>query len=259
MMHLREPFKKVPGRKLRVIVYGRYSTEEQNYDSVEHQFAYCTRFLADHGLGDSDASITFLEDREISGEELSRPGIDAIWAAVERRDFDLLIAEDASRLYRNESACIRLGEMMVDRGIRLICINDYVDSAERDWHDRLSEAARHHAKSNAFVSARIKRAQEANFRAGAAMGGLLPGYKRRATHEATAREPERGPFFDSPDENEFPLIVEAYDRVGAGEPLWSVALFLNDAGLRKGATARSNVWTDRDVRALMQHLGDRTG
>ncbi|HEV7280425.1 MAG TPA: recombinase family protein [Pirellulaceae bacterium] len=257
MMRLREPFKKVPGRKFRVIVYGRYSTEEQNYDSVEHQYDYCTRFLANHGLADSDVSITFLEDREISGEVLSRPGIDAIWAAIDKRGFDLLVAEDSSRLYRNESACMRLGETIVDQGIRLICINDYVDSAERAWHDRFSEAAHHHAKSNAFVSARIKRAQEAHFRGGAAMGCLLPGYKRRATHEATAREPERGPFYDSPDEDEFPVIVEAYDRVGAGEPLWSVALFLNDAGLRKCATARSNVWTDRDVRALIQRTVHR--
>ena len=76
------------------------------------------------------------------------PGINHIWAGIEKPDWDLLVCEDASRLFRNDTACIELIETAVDNGMRVVCINDNVDTTEEGWQDRLREAAGHHRKAN---------------------------------------------------------------------------------------------------------------
>ena len=42
---IRIPVDVPKGRRLRVLVYARYSTDEQNPRSIEAQVAYCQRFL----------------------------------------------------------------------------------------------------------------------------------------------------------------------------------------------------------------------
>jgi hypothetical protein len=127
------------GRRLRVLFYARYSTDEQNPRSIEDQVAYCRRFLESFGLADTDPEITVLCDREISGERIFRPGIDQVREGIDGRRWDLILAEGASRLFRDVAACLDLVRLAVDNGIRVICINDEVDTADEDnWEDRLS-------------------------------------------------------------------------------------------------------------------------
>jgi DNA invertase Pin-like site-specific DNA recombinase len=139
---LRIPIEVPKGRPLRVLIYARYSTDEQNPRSIDDQVDYCRRFL--EALGLHDVEITVLYDKGMSGELVSRPGIDEVLAGAR---WDLILCEDASRLYRHETACGELIETAVDEGIRVIFINDFVDTAEPDWDDRLHEASRHRKRA----------------------------------------------------------------------------------------------------------------
>jgi Resolvase, N terminal domain len=123
-------------RSLRVVIYARYSTEEQDVSSIDDQVEYCKMCL--HEMDLDDAEITVLLDKETSGELRNRPGIDPIWVGVKEPRWDLLICEDGSRLFRNKTACLELIEEAVDNGMRVIFINDNVDTTEDGWH-----AARH--------------------------------------------------------------------------------------------------------------------
>ena len=114
----------------------------------------------------------------MSGELRSRPGIDRVWSGNREREWDLILVEDSSRLYRDEVACLHLVRLAVDNEVRIICINDLVDTAEEDWEERLKEAARHHASSNRYSSRRVKRAHEELWEMRAALGLLKPGYRR---------------------------------------------------------------------------------
>jgi DNA invertase Pin-like site-specific DNA recombinase len=142
-------------RRLRVLIYARYSTQEQDASSIEDQIAYCKKTL--EAMGITDAEITILDDPEKSGELRNRPGIDKVWEGIKAPLWDLLIVEDASRLFRNESALMELAEMAFDNGMRIVCINDDVDSDEEGWRDRLRDAAKHHAKANYFTRKRCLR------------------------------------------------------------------------------------------------------
>lgn len=244
----RVPFSIPNGRALRVLIYARYSTEEQNASSIQDQIAYCRKFL--ESFATSNAEIEELSDPHMSGELVSRPGINKVREGVERRKWDLILVEDASRLFRHETACGELIETAVDQGIRVIAINDDVDTAEENWEVRLHHAKHHHAQSNRYVSNRVKRRFDTLWRTGAAMGQLWPGYSRRPTRPATQHEPEGGPFFDAIDHNWAPTIKEAFERVARKEPLWHVAGWLTNTGLPKCASSSSKVWTDRNVLAL---------
>jgi len=77
---LRSPVDIPKGRRLRVLVYARFSTDEQNPSSIDDQVAYCRRFL--ESLGIHDAEITVLSDEGVSGELVSRPGINEVLAGA---------------------------------------------------------------------------------------------------------------------------------------------------------------------------------
>lgn len=255
---IRSKIARVGGRKIRVVIYARYSTDEQNPQSIEAQVAYCRRFLTALGLSDDELQITVLSDPGISGEIIHRPGILQVLEGIQKRRFDLVVPEDASRLYRNVSATMEFAETAVDHDVRLICINDEVDTADEEyWEDRLYEAARHHAKSNKLTSRRIQRALEDLWEQGAAIGLLKPGYRRMATHPAANGEAEFGPFFDEVDPAQASIILETYRRVAGGEQPWVVAGWLTSIGFPKAANSRSAVWTADNVIALIKRLDYR--
>ncbi|EAQ81417.1 recombinase family protein [Blastopirellula marina] len=249
-MRLRMPIVAPKGRLLQVAEYARYSTDEQNPRSITDQYAYSEKILRENNAPEFET--TQLSDAEMSGELVSRPGIDRLRQGIAKRAWDLIIAEDSSRLYRHETECMVLVEEAVDEGIRVICINDFVDTAEPDWRDRLHDAARHHAKANKFTAYRIKRSHDALWEMGAGIGKLRPGYSRRASYPATSREPESGPFFDSIDTVEAALVKSAYEMIAAGDHPTLVAGWLTKKGLRKCVGAKNIAYSKTNVNELIR-------
>jgi DNA invertase Pin-like site-specific DNA recombinase len=217
--------------------------------------AYCRSFLESSDI--TNAKVDTISDEGVSGEIVSRPGIDEVHAGCCDRRWDVLLAEDASRLYRHETACGELIETAVDEGIRCICINDFIDTAEEDWEDRLHEAMRHHAKCNRYTSRRIKRTHTALWELGAAVGMLKPGYLRKPSVPATEREPAQGPFFDEVDSEWAPTIVEIFEWIAVGDAPQAVAERVTAAGLPKSANAKYSEWSDKNIIALIRRLDYR--
>ena len=135
---IREPLE----RLLRILIYARYSTDDQNPHSIDAQIAYCKLLL--RALGLTDYELVVIKDVELSGELKKRPGIDQVWIGIEARQWDLILVEDASRLYRHDSWAVDLVYRAVDKQTRVICINDSVDTADdqRVWIPRLKDATR---------------------------------------------------------------------------------------------------------------------
>jgi hypothetical protein len=233
------------------LLYARYSTEEQDASSNPDQFAYNRRFLLDENA--RDANIEELSDSELSGELVSRPGINKVREGIAARRWDLIVVEDTSRLFRHVTACGQLVESAVDQGIRVIAINDAVDPAEEDWEDRLHDVARHHARSNTYTAKRIKRKLDALWSMGAAVGLLLPGFRRTATNPGAEKHTHRGPYYDAIDPNRSAVIYQAYERIARGEPVWVVAQFLTTNGLPKSANAKTSEWSEPNVLALIKN------
>jgi hypothetical protein len=239
-------------RLLRVLIYARYSTEEQSPHSIDAQVEYGKRFL--RLLGITDYELTVLQDVEMSGELRNRPGIDQVWRGIDDRSWDISVTEDASRLYRHDSWAVDLVGLAHDKGIRTFCITDMIDTAEpvEIWHRRLKDATRTHADSNWFTSHRIKRQLEYLWSIGAAIGNLRPGYRRTPTIPATETDPAEGPHFDAIDEQWAPVIRLAYKQTANDDPPWKVAEFLTEKKLPKTSNARLEEWTEENVISLIR-------
>lgn len=236
---------------VRVVAYARYSTEEQNQLSIPDQFKACARGLERKGI--KVAQVVYESDEGISGEVLNRAGIDRVREMVRSRRVDLVVAEEVSRFYRNRSEPHRLAGECIDHDVRLITINDQIDTNTPGWERNLSQAADEHASANDKTSLRIKRAYEGRWQDGYAMGPVVPGYVRVAVDPVRSNRTRRGPFVDQKDEKWTAVIKEMFERVARGDPLRSVAEFLSQKGLPPRVNCRATAWNDRGVKALIQN------
>jgi DNA invertase Pin-like site-specific DNA recombinase len=127
-------------RPLTVLIHARFSTEEQRQSSIDDQIAACRAFLdsgVPKGTKPSQVTVEVIKEPEVSGEIADRPGINQVWAGIEAKRWDVIIAEESSRLYRHHTKAGELFESAVDAGVRVICPSDYIDTADDDWPDRL--------------------------------------------------------------------------------------------------------------------------
>ena len=264
MMHLRQPIVLASGRPLRVLIQARYSTEEQRQTSTEDQIANCRRFLADNLPRDIEPdrlAIEVIHEPEISGERMSRPGINEVWAGIAAGRWDLIIAEESSRLYRHMTFAGQLFNTAVYAGIRILCPTDYIDTADDDWPERLNSSQSSHSRANYYNRTRIKRAHQGLWDRGAAIGSLKVGYRRRPSKPATESAPAEGPYYDEPDADQVPVVCEVFDRVAGDEPPWAVAEWLTSIGFSKGSHGQKPEWSAANVIELIRrpdYRGEQT-
>ena len=254
-MHLRQPIVVPTGKPLRVLIHARFSTEEQRQSSIDDQVAACRAFLDANlpkGTRPAQVAVDVITEPEVSGEIADRPGINQVWAGIDAKRWDLIVAEESSRLYRHHTKAGELFESAVDAGVRVICPSDYIDTADDDWPDRLHMCQMQHARSNFYTRQRIKRAHDGLWARGAAVGNTVIGYKRRPTVPATETEPAKGPFYDEIDEEKAAVIREVFERIAAGETAAEVGEWLDAIKFAKATWARQAKWTAGNVNAIIR-------
>ena len=239
-------------RRLRIVLYARYSTDGQNPLSVDDQIAKCRQYVSTLDLG--EVEFVVLHDAAISGEHSRRPGIDRVWELIETKGCDVIVAEDISRLYRHSTRAMQLIEAAVDADIRVIAINSHVDTAEdrRRWRMGGIFSAMQAEFRNDDTRDQIVRALQARWDNGYAVGSLKPGYIRIPRTPATQRDPARGPFCDQKEPRWTPVIMRAFEICAAKDALWVVAKHLTDSGFPKSARARLPGWTEQNVIRLIR-------
>ncbi len=66
-------------------------------------------------------AVDVITEPEVSGEIADRTGINQVWAGIDAKRWDLIVAEESSRLYRHHTKAGELFESAVDAGVRVIC------------------------------------------------------------------------------------------------------------------------------------------
>jgi hypothetical protein len=255
MMLLRQPIVIPKERPLDVLIHARFSTEEQRQSSIDDQIAACRSFLDANlpkGTKPAQVTVNVIREPEISGEIADRPGINQVWAGIESKKWDLIIAEESSRLYRPHTKAGELFESAVDADVRMICTSDYIDTADDDWPDRLHMSQMQHARSNFYTRKRIERAHDGLWARGAAVRNTVIGYNRRSTVPATEAEPAKGPFYGEIDEEEAPIIREVFQRIAVGETAAEIGEWLDSIRFAKAKWSRQAKWTAGNVNAIIR-------
>lgn len=102
---------------MKAALYARYSTDKQSEASIPDQFRQCERLAERNGF----AVVAKLSDAAISGGTAHRPGYQQLLARARAREFDVIIAEDTSRLWRNlAEQAPRVAELR-DLGLHIVC------------------------------------------------------------------------------------------------------------------------------------------
>jgi site-specific DNA recombinase len=155
---------------MRAVLYARFSTDQQREASIEDQFRACARLATAAGL----AVVAQFEDRGISGGTAERPAYQALLTAARAGTFDVIVAEDISRLWRSRAEFGPRSAELEDLGINLVtCVGD--DTRREGWglvlgiKQAIAEAARKE------ISYRTRRGLEGLALAGKSTGGRTYG------------------------------------------------------------------------------------
>ncbi|GLO71901.1 hypothetical protein MACH17_34180 [Phaeobacter inhibens] len=84
----------------RVAIYARYSSELQTDTSIEDQIRICQARADAEGW----QVVECYTDHAISGENLFRPGIQALLSAAPTGKFDLVVSEALDRISRDRAS-----------------------------------------------------------------------------------------------------------------------------------------------------------
>ncbi|MGE3624373.1 MAG: recombinase family protein [Bdellovibrionales bacterium] len=112
---------------MRAAIYARFSTDKQSDNSIEDQARNCVRYAERAGMN----VVLRFEDKAISGASKARAGYQTMLAAAERREFEVLLVDDLSRLSRDDVEMKQVIRRFKFRHIRIIGVSDGYDSSTK--------------------------------------------------------------------------------------------------------------------------------
>ena len=108
--------------------FGKDDDQQRESNSISNQKAMLEEIAARQGV----TNIVHFTDDGISGTCFDRPGFLAMMKEVEAGNVEYLCIKDMSRMGRDYLKVGQIMEILRQRGVRLIAINDGVDSARGD-------------------------------------------------------------------------------------------------------------------------------
>ncbi|GEO16067.1 recombinase family protein [Microvirga aerophila] len=153
----------------RGVLYGRYSTDLQNEESVDDQFRLCRKFVSGKGI----EIVGTYEDRGISGATIAaRLGVQKLMKAAERKEFEYLIVESLSRLSRAMRDMNFIADRLKFYGIEIWAVNSggRVDTIQVGVQGLVAQMQREE------TAKMVKRGMEPKAAIGKSMGGRAFGY-----------------------------------------------------------------------------------
>ena len=105
---------------MKVVLYARYSSENQRDASIEDQLRLCRLHAEKQGWTIVDSYT----DRAISGASLLRPGIQELIQDATRGRFTVVLAEAMDRLSRDQEDIAGLFKRMAFAGVRIVTLSE---------------------------------------------------------------------------------------------------------------------------------------
>ena len=191
---------------MRAALYARFSTDKQA--SIEDQMRVCRRVAALHGF---DVVATF-EDAAISGGTANRPGYQALLAAARRHEVDVIVAEDASRVWRNMAEqAPRLAELR-DIGVHVVTQDLDTRQEVSEWMGAILGTAASAYRSE--IARRTRRGLEGRAIKAMPTGGRAYGYQTQEGRRVIV-----------PDQAA--IVAEIFERFAKGDSPHALAADLN--------------------------------
>lgn len=213
---------------MRAVIYARYSTENQREASIEDQTRECERLAATHML----AVVRSYNDRGISAGTADRPGYQTLLESARAHQFDVILVEDISRLWRSGAEYGPRAAELEDLGVHLLtCVGD--DTRREGWGLMLAikQAMAEHARRE--ISYRTRRGMEGLALAGKPTGGRVYGYVGGTVDPAEAQRVRR-----------------IFEMAAAGVSQAAIAAQLNYEGV---PAVRGGTWRQSTISGILRN------
>ncbi|MBM0108613.1 recombinase family protein [Steroidobacter sp. S1-65] len=245
----------------KVALYARYSSDQQRAASIEDQFRNCRR-KAD---AENWCIAETYADEAMSGADSNRPQYQAMLAAANRREFDVLLIDDLSRLSRDQVESERVIRRLEFLGIRIVAVTDGYDSETKSATRKIQRGVK-----NLINEMRLDELREQVHRGltGQAMknywcGGRPYGYRLKPILDPTQKdaygESARIGTVLEIDSDQAAVISEIFESYARGISYFSIARSLNERGVASpGSTWKRKVrrcrgWVASAVRVILRN------
>jgi site-specific DNA recombinase len=238
---------KVPGGPLRVLMMGRISTPHQDMESIDAGHRDVSKFL--DRIYQGLLHVKQLGGRG-SGMRTDRDSIVEAEEEIATGTWDLAIAPDLGRFYRNPRHLYAFVQNAVDEDTRVITEADDFDTADASWHLKMGVAAIQHGMVIPDTQRRVRSKARYEFHQGRMVQKIRYGYTK-LTAEAAAAGPGPAGLLLARKPECTPYIQEMRRRVLAGEPYTVVAAWLIGEEVDPGPYVKGG-WTGRLVADLLR-------
>lgn len=202
------------------VTYMRYSTDNQNENSIKYQRAEIEKYCAQNGM----TLLHEYVDQAYSATNDRRPDFLRMMAKSQNNpEWDTILVYDLSRIFRNVKDAALYKSILRDSGIRLVSVTEPLPDSDEGWltgtlKDTLNEyySRQTKRKTHAGMSVNASKAKHC--------GGVPPlGYDVDADGRLTINEAEAE------------TVREIFQLYNLGYSLNNMAKILNDKGLRTKA------------------------
>jgi site-specific DNA recombinase len=223
--------RKSAGKRMRAILYSRYSTPHQNPTSLARQFLACRRYAA---MLDMEV-VAEISDPEMSGMLLNRPGHQRMMLMIEKDEADVVIVETGDRSDRSLIGFVLTWHLVTGAGKELhdVARGKVDDPLIAAVIGGMAESERRKMRVN------MDAGRLAAHEAGLNMGMPPFGYERTMTPGMLEEHPVRAP-----------IVRKIFRLAGDGLFPSEISRELNDKGLKR---RNGKAWKAETVTALLRN------
>ncbi len=233
---------------LRIAVYARFSSANQHDRSIDDQVRVCREHIEKLGGEISDGLI--FADYAVSGASRVRAGFDQVLKLIEASSVDVVVTESGSRLSRDIGDADRLWKLAAFKGVRLLMVNDGIDSAATGSRLQYNIKALMADEYLTALGKETRRGLMGAAKAGTSTGGHPYGYTSRAIWKG-GREPDGYEIVIDPEKSK--VVVHIFELYRDGHSLLAVAERLNLDKVPPPRGKAEKYWRKGTVRQIIRN------
>lgn len=169
---------------MKAAIYARYSSDLQRQASITDQFRACLRVVERDGL----ELVGKFKDEAMSGANAARPGYQALLEAAQRRDFDVIVVEEVSRLWRDQEEQWKAVKRLEYWGVHIVGVNDGINTRGEGYGLLLSIRGAMNEEGRREIAKRTHRGLSGVALSGHSAGGKCYGYRSVPIEDNTRRD-----------------------------------------------------------------------
>lgn len=246
-------------QSVRAVLYARYSSDQQRATSIDDQFRNCRRRAETEGW----KIVREFADAAMSGSDANRPQYQAMLSAAAKREFDVLVIDDLSRLTRDSVEQERTIRRLEFQGLRIVATSDGYDSE--------SKARKVHRGVKGLMNEiflddlreRVHRGLYGQAQKGYWCGGKAYGFKLKPILDPVQRDaygqPARTGTTLEIDPEQAQIVRQMFERFVEGASYTAIAADLNERRVPspgstwKRRTRRCGGWMNSAVRVILRN------